>query len=58
MVGYARIYLAQHFFADVYFGSILGTLISILVYVWLNSKRSFLRKYDWADKPITGIIGQ
>lgn len=30
--GYSRIYLAQHFFADVYVGSIVGTLSTIVVY--------------------------
>ncbi|MBO9732977.1 MAG: phosphatase PAP2 family protein [Chitinophaga sp.] len=29
---YSRIYLAQHFFADVYVGSIVGTLSTITVY--------------------------
>jgi len=29
---YARIYLAAHFFADVYAGSIIGTLVAILVF--------------------------
>ncbi|NLR82632.1 membrane-associated phospholipid phosphatase [Chitinophaga polysaccharea] len=29
---YSRIYLAQHFFADVYAGSIVGTLSTVIVY--------------------------
>ncbi|SKA23217.1 PAP2 superfamily protein [Chitinophaga eiseniae] len=29
--GYSRIYLAQHFFADVYVGSIVGTLSTVIV---------------------------
>jgi len=32
VAGYSRIYLAQHFFADVYVGSIVGTLSSVTVY--------------------------
>ncbi|MCW3461847.1 phosphatase PAP2 family protein [Chitinophaga nivalis] len=32
LAGYSRIYLAQHFFADVYVGSIIGTLSTIIVY--------------------------
>jgi membrane-associated phospholipid phosphatase len=32
MVGYSRIYLSQHFFGDVYAGSILGTLTALLFY--------------------------
>ncbi|WP_143310657.1 phosphatase PAP2 family protein [Chitinophaga vietnamensis] len=31
MAAYSRIYLAQHFFADVYVGSIVGTLCTIIV---------------------------
>ncbi len=34
LAGYSRIYLAQHFFEDVYIGSIIGTLSSLLV-CWL-----------------------
>ncbi|HRO43357.1 MAG TPA: phosphatase PAP2 family protein [Flavipsychrobacter sp.] len=31
LVGYSRIYLAAHFFHDVYFGSVFGVLFTILV---------------------------
>lgn len=31
LVGYSRIYLAAHFFHDVYFGSLFGVLFTILV---------------------------
>lgn len=34
LTGYSRIYLAQHFFEDVYVGSIIGTLTCLFVY-WL-----------------------
>ncbi|MES2478220.1 MAG: phosphatase PAP2 family protein [Bacteroidota bacterium] len=30
-VGYARVYLAAHFFRDVYFGSIIGTVFSFII---------------------------
>jgi Membrane-associated phospholipid phosphatase len=33
-VGYARIYLSQHFITDVYVGMILGVLITTLVYYY------------------------
>ncbi len=29
---YSRLYLGQHFFADVYAGSMIGTLLSLLIY--------------------------
>lgn len=32
LAGYSRIYLAQHFFADVYIGSIIGATASFVVY--------------------------
>jgi membrane-associated phospholipid phosphatase len=32
LVGISRIYLAQHFFIDVYFGSIIGVIITIIIY--------------------------
>jgi len=32
VAGYTRIYLAQHFFADVYVGSIVGTLSAVAVF--------------------------
>jgi len=31
--GYSRLYLGQHFFADVYAGSIVGTLLSVGLYM-------------------------
>lgn len=31
--GYSRIYLGQHFFLDVYAGSIAGTILAFLVYL-------------------------
>ena len=32
LVGYSRIYLSQHFFDDVYVGSIIGVGVTVLVY--------------------------
>ncbi len=32
MVGISRVYLVQHFFVDVYFGSIIGVLATLLMY--------------------------
>ena len=36
LVGYSRIYLSQHFFEDVYAGSIIGVVITIIVYFSIN----------------------
>ncbi|CAL1520533.1 phosphatase PAP2 family protein [Chitinophaga sp. MM2321] len=37
---YSRIYLAQHFFVDVYVGSIVGTLCTVLVYGFFGFRNS------------------
>lgn len=37
---HSRLYLSQHFFADVYFGSIIGTLCSTMIYWLFEYKRS------------------
>jgi membrane-associated phospholipid phosphatase len=34
MVGYSRIYLSQHFFMDVYFGSMIGTVSAFVFYYY------------------------
>ena len=36
LVGYSRVYLSQHFFEDVYAGSIIGVSITMIVYYFLN----------------------
>jgi membrane-associated phospholipid phosphatase len=36
LVGISRMYLLQHFWIDVYFGSLLGILITLLVYIGLQ----------------------
>ncbi|NIG51894.1 phosphatase PAP2 family protein [Chitinophaga sp. Cy-1792] len=40
IAGYSRIYLAQHFFADVYVGSIIGTLSSIAAYSFFQFRNT------------------
>ncbi len=37
LVGYSRIYLAAHFFEDVYAGSIVGTLLCIIIFSVIRS---------------------
>ncbi|RAJ04260.1 membrane-associated phospholipid phosphatase [Chitinophaga skermanii] len=39
LAGYSRIYLAQHFYEDVYVGSIIGTTASLLMF-WLFELRN------------------
>jgi membrane-associated phospholipid phosphatase len=49
MVGYSRMYLGQHFFADVYGGAIIGTFLTLITYYlldsrWRLSERNSLKK--------------
>lgn len=53
LVGISRVYLLQHFFIDIYFGSLIGFLNGVLIYFWIESsslngkiklKRGLLRK--------------
>lgn len=48
---FARLYLLQHFFIDVYFGSILGVLVSLLVFVSINSSNIFGFQ-SWQNKKL------
>lgn len=50
MIGYSRIYLSQHFLADVFAGSILGVLVAFGVYFYLYSSK--LIAYKGLDKPL------
>lgn len=43
LVGYSRMYLSQHFFADVYFGSMIGVIASTIIQ-WAFSRYSLLEK--------------
>jgi len=36
VAGYSRVYLSQHFFVDIYFGSLMGTLWALLIFVALG----------------------
>lgn len=45
--GYSRIYLSQHFFIDVYFGSTIGVISSITVYYLFNFKFDIRQKRFW-----------
>ena len=47
LAAYSRVYLAQHFFADIVAGSIIGVLSSLLCYtILINRKIEKLKKLD------------
>ncbi len=39
LVGISRIYLAQHFFKDVYAGALMGTLFTAVLFIWMEKQR-------------------
>ncbi|TAL68826.1 MAG: phosphatase PAP2 family protein [Bacteroidetes bacterium] len=51
LVGISRVYLVQHFFIDVYFGSIIGMLFTLICY-FLFMKLDKENKKKWLNKPI------
>ncbi|MBS1917672.1 MAG: phosphatase PAP2 family protein [Bacteroidetes bacterium] len=44
LVGYSRVYLGQHFVQDVFFGSIIGVVSALIVYITIDNKPIWLRK--------------
>ncbi|MFL5762744.1 MAG: phosphatase PAP2 family protein [Bacteroidia bacterium] len=40
LVGYSRVYLSQHFFQDVYAGSIVGVVVTCIIY-WFFQRREY-----------------
>ncbi len=52
-VAYSRIYLSQHYFLDVYVGSIVGILSSVVIYYYFyDHKSSANRRKLWLDKTL------
>ena len=47
LIGYSRIYLSQHFFEDVYAGSLIGVSITIMVYYFIQK-----RNKNWMEQSL------
>ncbi len=47
LVGYSRIYLSQHFFEDVYAGSLIGIFTTIIVYYFIQK-----REIKWLEQSL------
>ena len=43
LTAYSRIYLARHYFLDIFFGAILGILIALAIYKLMKSKTNLLK---------------
>jgi len=53
LVGYSRMYLSEHFFEDVLAGSVIGFVLTLFWFYWLDS-RSFIQKQGWQR----GLLGK
>lgn len=51
LVGYSRIYLSQHFFEDVYAGSLIGVVITIITYYFIQKSNK-----NWMDRSLITIF--
>lgn len=38
LAAYSRVYLAQHFFGDVYFGSLIGVVLTVVIFYYLQNR--------------------
>jgi membrane-associated phospholipid phosphatase len=54
IAAWSRIYLAQHFFVDVYVGSIIGTLSSVFVFM-LFDQRKINSSPEIVQEPVIGL---
>lgn len=54
MVGLSRVYLVQHFFVDIYFGSMIGTL-SALYFYYLFFVSDKLKNNTFLDKSLVNL---
>lgn len=54
VIGFTRVYLLQHFFLDVYVGSLIGVFCTFLSILLLNGVFQ-LQRFSWFDQPIYKI---
>ena len=50
-VAFSRVYLSQHFFPDIYFGSLIGVVATVLSYLYVNGSQK-LNSKSWIDKSL------
>ncbi len=51
LVAFSRVYLSQHFLIDIYFGSVIGVVMGVCVYLLL-----FSSKKKWLDSSIKDYL--
>jgi membrane-associated phospholipid phosphatase len=54
LVGYSRVYLSQHFPADVFGGAIIGVLVAFWVFILMDKHNPRLMRRSKKDKKISG----
>jgi membrane-associated phospholipid phosphatase len=53
LVAYSRIYLSQHYFIDIYVGSIIGTASAVLVYYFFyRVNLNFMNRFHRLNEPL------
>ncbi len=51
LIGYSRIYLSQHFFEDVYAGSLIGVVITLITFYFIEKSEN-----GWLDKSLITVF--
>ena len=51
LVAVSRVYLMQHFFRDVYFGSLLGVVVAAFIF-WFFVESKFYHSLSWRNKKL------
>jgi membrane-associated phospholipid phosphatase len=55
LVAFSRVYISQHFFEDIFAGSIIGTTITVIAFLWLHDKQWGQEGLiQWLEKRIRG----
>lgn len=56
VIALTRPYLAQHFFIDIYAGSVIGSLSAVIAYIFIY-KPETQHINSWLDRPVTKLKG-
>jgi membrane-associated phospholipid phosphatase len=51
LTAFSRVYLGQHFFIDIYFGALIGTMFAVIVYFYIHY-RSSLKEHVFFQRPL------
>lgn len=53
LIAFSRVYISQHFFEDIFAGSIIGTMATALAFVWLENKTwGDIGLLNWVEKQL------